>query len=127
MSRTWKDRPWWVRSQDREHEVLVTDHNCGCRRLTWRSDSEWPYFECDLDSVPHDRDEARVKRCSTSPVQWVTWFEQCPSWWVRITATGPDRAKRLRKTTEAVRMARAGEDMWSFDYGVMESRVPYFW
>jgi hypothetical protein len=114
-----------VRSQDREHEVLVTDHNCGCHTYSWRSPTG--YRECDIDEMWDTEEDWAASTCRYRPLSYVRWYDGRPSWWVRMTATGPDRAKRRRKTTEAVRMARAGEDMWTFDYGVMEGRVPYYW
>lgn len=126
MSRTWKDRPLWVRSQDSEHEGQKLEvHHCGCHPL--RNSKE-----CDIDMSVSSAKEFMRKSCWRTPVNSRDWVSEKPNWWVRDTATKPDRSRLRRNRHAAVKAARSVEvpgmadEMWDVDFGHGKSRVPYF-
>lgn len=65
MSRTDKDRPWWVRHHDRSDDALVEHHMCG--RSLWKRD----FHECDINEpAQFGEDNYHCRRIPSSMRGW---------------------------------------------------------
>lgn len=125
MSRTDKDRPYWVRAQDPLEYGRVPYHYCGGRVYWWTkeplptdcslvyssalSEEEWNRANCQY-GLPFD-------------------YASSPSWWTHQTAIEPQRRRERDTLVKAAQWYRADPEgfMEEFDFGVPEYRVPYFW
>jgi len=129
VSRTWKDRPTWVRSQDHKHEELFPVHCHGDGSGRWMALRHGLDPDvCDIGEPMHDRDDKKL--CGYRTLDILHWYDKDPSWWVREMAEKPDRARRRAAMTRAVEQANTAEDaedLWDIDDGIRQTRVPYYW
>lgn len=127
MSRTDKDRPFWVRKFDPSERGGV-DHWCGHPYSSY-SPYRGEYFPCDLHLPPPlTEEEANERRCSPSdPASG--WSAINPGWWTHHHQVAPRRRRDRDVLNEAVKWHRADPENFveDFDLGYSEPYEPWYW
>jgi hypothetical protein len=122
MSRTYKDRPQWVRARKDTGYPLEPRHN-----------HEWFRVDCDIDNVPQSRDEWDNQICNLVPHDH-PWFsgdsrshptsEECHTEW-----HNPERMIARDELRKAASSYNRGDDLNDYDYVNRQHRhgVSWWW
>lgn len=126
MSRTDKDRPYWVRVRD-QHEATLERH---WHAVGWRRQPAGHEPACDLahfDTAAGGRFVLWTFTCDRYIPNWASggrWWSHAPGDWVKKTWHGPERTRERAALKEAVYLFNAGglESLDDYDFENRQAR-----